>query len=186
MFKSELLNKLAALALLFVVAAACKTIQSLGNPTVLKSPDGKFQLTVPAGWSNEPSLNDKAEIKAANKLKEMYAMVLTESKSDLGKDMTLDKFTELTRSAMMEKAKVAEAAAPESVKINGNDGRQYELQGTVQNVKIAYLVATVETPDHFHQVITWTLPTKLDDNRATLKEVIDSFRPAVAESAPSR
>ena len=101
MFKSELMQKLATLALLFGVVAGCKSLQKLGSPTVLKSPDGKFQLTVPAGWRAEPGLNDAAEIQAANKLNDMYAIVLIESKSDFPKEMTLDKFTDISKNTMM-------------------------------------------------------------------------------------
>jgi hypothetical protein len=176
--KSELMKSLATIALLFCVAAGCKTLQSIGNPTVLKSPDGKFQLTVPAGWSPEPALNANAEITAANKLKEMYAIVLIESKNDFPKDITLDKFTDLNRNSMMTQAATQEASSPEPVTINGNDGRQYTLEGTVKNVKIAYLITTLETPGHYHQIITWTLPSKFDENKNTLKQVTESFRPA--------
>jgi hypothetical protein len=44
-------------------------------------------------------------------------------------------------------------------------------------VKLAYRVATVETSDHFHQVISWTLQSRKDKNETTLQKVIDSFRP---------
>ena len=55
---------------------------------MLKSPDGKFQLTVPAGWRENASLNDKAEIKAANPIEEVYVIVITESKADFTDEMT--------------------------------------------------------------------------------------------------
>ena len=76
---SKLTNNFIALGLLVCVVAGCKQMQSLSGPKVLKSPDGKFQLTVPGGWQDKPSLNNKASIGAANPIEEMYVIVITES-----------------------------------------------------------------------------------------------------------
>jgi bifunctional DNA-binding transcriptional regulator/antitoxin component of YhaV-PrlF toxin-antitoxin module len=185
LLKSELLKKLAVFALLFCIVVACKQSGSSGQSTTIKSADGKFQLTVPDGWKETSGLHDKARIQAANERDELYVIVLSESKSDSGPDITLDKFTDLMRKSLMEKKGATDSAQPEPVTINGNDTRQYELHGTVANVKAAFLVSTVETQDHFHQVITWAKETKYDENKATLKRVIESFRTVPASDADS-
>src|SRR5947207_5645240 len=92
-----------AIALLVSAVVACKQLQSLARPTVLTSPDGKFQLTVPAGWQERPSLHASASIKAANLRQETYVIVITDSKIDFASDITLDKFTDMTRRAMLSK-----------------------------------------------------------------------------------
>jgi hypothetical protein len=173
-----LLDHLTAVVLLVMVVAGCKQLQSLGSPTVLKSKDGRFQLTVPAGWRVSPSLNDQADIKAAFPSEELYVIVISEPKSDFTTAMTLDEFTKITRDAMMSNLASAESLTPALVSINGNPGLEYEIQGSVKNVKLAYLVTTVETPAHYHQVITWTLGSRLDQNRFTLRKVAASFRPS--------
>lgn len=177
MFESKLPDHLMALALLVCVVAGCKQLQSLAKPTVLKSPDGKFQLTVPGGWRENASLNDKADIKAANPLEEMYVIVITEAKSDFTDEMSLDEFTRITRESIISNLGAPNATQPQPVTINGNPGSAYEVEGAVKNVKLAYRVTTVETPDHYHQVITWTLQSHKDKNQTTLQEVIASFRP---------
>jgi hypothetical protein len=70
-----------------------------------------------------------------------------------------------------------ELSPPLPVTINGNSARQYEIQGEVKNVKLAYLITTVETAAHFHQVVTWTLRSRIDKNQTTLQQVAGSFRP---------
>lgn len=190
MFESKLPDHLIALALLVCVVAGCKQLQSLATPTVLKSPDGKFQLTVPGGWKENASLNDKADIKAANQLEEMYVIVLTEGKTDFTDEMTLDQFTDITRESMISNLTSPDSTPPQPVTINGNAARQYQVQGSVKNVKLAYLITTVETPAHFHQVITWTLGSRKDKNQTTLQQVAGSFRPAAGQggtdSTPSK
>jgi len=176
--RSILLNQLTAVVLLFLAVVGCKQLQSLGSPTVLKSHDGKFQLTVPAGWRENPALNEQADIKAAFPSEEMYVIVITEPKADFTSEMTLDEFTKITRDSMLSNLGSSEGTSPSLISVNGNSGEQYELQGSVKNVKLAYVVTTVETPAHYHQVITWTLGSRLDKNRATLQKVIATFRPS--------
>src|SRR5260370_25663251 len=132
-----------AIALLVCVVVACKQLQNLARPTVLKSPDGKFQLTVPAGWQERPALNAQASIKAANLVQETYVILITENKSDFANDMTLDRFTDITRGAMVKRVAEGDASSSVPVTINGNEGRQYSLEGVVIDVKLSYLVTTL-------------------------------------------
>lgn len=176
-FKSKSLDHLTAIVLLVCVVAGCKQLQSLGSPTVLKSPDGKFQLTVPAGWRENAALNDKADIKAANPIEEVYVIVITEPKSDFTEEMTLDEFTAITRGSVASNLGASLATQPAPATINGNSARMYEVEGIVKNVKLAYRIATVETAEHYHQVISWTLQSRKDKNQSTLQKVIDSFKP---------
>jgi hypothetical protein len=185
MLKAGLLKTLSAFALLFCVVVACKQSDSPRRSTTVKSFDGKFQLTLPDGWKETTGLHDKATIQVANEPAELYVIVLTESKSDSGADVTLDKFTELMRNSLKEKKGATDTAQPESVTINGNEARQFELHGTLNNVKAVTLVNMVETQDHFHQVISWTSQAKYDENKATLKQVINSFRPVPASGSDS-
>ena len=184
----KLSNHLTAIVLLFSVVAGCKQLQSLASPTVLKSPDGKFELTVPGGWREHPSLNEKAAIRAANPIEELYVIVLTDAKADFNEEMTLDEFTSMTRTSLISNLVAAEATGPVPVTINGNSGRAYEVQGVIKGVKLAYRIATVETPDHYHQVISWTLQSRKDKNEPILQKVIDSFRPTDqgGTAAPSK
>jgi len=176
MSRSVLLSKLPAALLLFVAILACKSFQSPEKSAILKSPDGKFQLTVPDGWSKTTDLHNKADIQAANRSKEMYVIVLIENEDDLAKDMTLDEFTDITRKSLISKYGSPEASALESVSINGNDARQYELKGTKDTASVDLIVSTVKTPTNYTQILAWTLPSKMSDNKETLKKVTESFR----------
>jgi hypothetical protein len=165
------------LALFFCAVVGCKTLSSLAKPTVLTSPDKKFQITVPPGWSKTSELHDKAGIQAANKLKEVYVIVLSENQADFSSDMTLDKFTEITRNSLMTKYESPRATDIETISISGNDARQYELRGTTDNIAVVFIITTVRTRTHYHQILAWTLPSRWSGNRNTLKEVTESFRP---------
>ena len=176
MSKSVLLNKLPAAVLLFVAVLACKSIEAPGKSTILTSPDGKFQLTVPDGWSKTSDLHDKADIQAANKSKAMFVIVLIENQADLARDMTLDEFTEISRKSLMSKYGSPETSEIKSVLINGNDAKQYELKGTKDTAAVDLIVSTVKSPTNYTQILAWTLPSKMSDNKDALKKVTESFR----------
>ena len=176
MSHANLVRQILGLALLICVAAGCKTLSSLTKPTVVTSPDKKFQITIPAGWSKTSELHNKAEIQAANKLRELYIIVLSEDQTDFSADMTLDKFTEITRNSLLTNYETPRATDIQTISISGNEARQYELRGTAAHVAVVLIVTTVKTPTHYHQILAWTLPSKWNANKATLKEVTESFR----------
>ena len=185
MSRNRVPDGLIAIGLLVCVVAGCKQLESIAKPSTLKSTDGKFQITVPAGWLENSTLNAKADIQAANPVKEMYVIVLTEAASDFSEDLTLDQYTDITLNSMKSNLGSAAAATePVRVQINGNLAMQYELQGETKNVKLAYVITNVRSDDHFHQIVTWTLQSKLDQNRKILRDVAASFK-AAAPAAPT-
>ena len=44
-------------------------------------------------------------------------------------------------------------------------GGRMKLKAPSTNVKLAYRVTTVETAEHYHQIITWTLQSRKDKNQ---------------------
>ena len=178
---STRLKNIGLLIFLIGIVLGCKQMEHMVRPTDLKSSDGKFQITVPAGWRENKTLHEDASIGAANTSKEVYVIVISENKSDFASDIDLDKFTEVTRTSMTSKLKSPEATPATPVKINGKTGRQYMLQGEGKLVKVAYLVTTVETAEQYHQIIAWTLKSRIDQNQPVLQQVTESFREATAK-----
>jgi hypothetical protein len=170
------LKDLASLALIVAAVAGCKQLQQISGPKIIKSSDGKFQITVPGGWRVNHALNKDASLAVQNVLEETYAIVITESKSDFASHMTLNEFTDITRNAMLSKLNHADGTPPTGLTINGNEARQYLIKGERQGINLAYLITNVETSAHYHQIITWTLSSRIDENQLTLQTVTASFR----------
>lgn len=186
MIGSKSPDRLIALALLVCVALGCRqleSIKSLAKPSTLKSPDGKFQITVPAGWKPSVLASEEADIKAGNPIEEMYVIVLTELKSDFTDETTIDDYTEIVKNAMAEKLSSPDATPPVPMTVNGNNARQYEIQGASSKVKVAYIVTTVETAEHFNQIVIWTLQSRINKNQTTMQKVASTFRPTGTDNA---
>jgi hypothetical protein len=178
MFNSALLRKLSAVALLLGIVLACKSTNSSDNLTVLTSPDGKFQLSVPEGFAKASDLSDMAQIQAGNDRGSMWVMVLSDSQDSMIKrgDPTLDEYTALLRKDLLSKFESPQSAEPESLSINGYDARQYEIQGMKEHVDAYFLVTTVRTPTYSYQIVAWTLASKMSQNKNTLRTISASFR----------
>ncbi|HSA59597.1 MAG TPA: hypothetical protein VLJ37_07930 [bacterium] len=161
--------------LLVLAQTGCFPFGSSPSPFPLKSADGRIQITLPAGWKQDRALHATAELAASNRAGEMYVIVLSDNKSDYD-EMSLEKNSEITRTALLEGTKSPQTSGPQRLTINGSPALQYEIQATVDNLHIVYLHTTVETAGYYHQILAWTLRSRFEKAKPVLQEVIASFR----------
>ncbi len=167
------LSTLCSIVIILSVILACTS-----KPKEIKSTDGKFQVTVPGDWSTETNLNKLASIQVGKSREEMYLIVITEPKADFPKGYTLKEFTKIVRDQMVKAMSGSTATDAESVTVNGNSAQRYELSANVEKIKAKYINTTVETKEHFHQVLCWTMDSKFSSNKSKLLEVVNSFKEA--------
>ena len=149
--------------------------ESGGNIKTIRSTEGCCEIRVPGSWKEDKELNDQANIQASNRMKELYVIVLSESKENF-ENMNLENHSKLTRSEFLKSLSSPQTIGPVSVTVNNNPGVQYEIFGGTNNVKIAALHTTVETEKHFHQILAWTIKSRADKNKPILQNVIQSFK----------
>ncbi len=168
-----------ALIILFAAVIVISGEQAVAGifsgETSLKSVNNDSQITLPKGWKEHKDLNDAADLQAAYLRKELYIIVLSESKEDFEK-MTIEKHSDLTRGGIVESLTSSEEKRLPDVKINGNPAIQYEISGVIGNVKITYIHTTVETKENYHQILAWTLKSRYKKNKPELQKVIQSFK----------
>lgn len=142
---------------------------------IVKSEDGKFQVSLPSDWEETTELNDIAVIQAANMSAEKYLVVISESTADFTEDVSLEDFAELSMDNILYAAENSTSTDFEDITVNGLSGKAFEVQGEVSNVKACYYVIALKGKDHLHQIITWTLNSKYDENIEELKQAAQSF-----------
>lgn len=151
-----------------------KDVSQKSPGTVLKSMDGQSQIILPGGWKEHRKLNDAAELQAAHLAKNLYIVVLTESKEDLD-NLTLEEHSAITRDRLLESLTAYEVKDPLNLSIKGNPAVQFEIRGQAKNYNVVYLHTTVETARNFYQILVWTSKSGFEKNRAEMERVIDSF-----------
>jgi hypothetical protein len=141
----------------------------------IASDDAKARVTVPGLWTKLPGLNQQASLQVGSKRKEVYLIVITDTKADLD-NLTLEKHHYLTRDRMLQKMQNASATEPVSLTIDGHPALQDELTGTEKGTKVVFLHTTIDDGDHFQQILAWTLKSRWRDQNQLLREATESFR----------
>jgi Domain of unknown function (DUF4190) len=137
--------------------------------------DGKIKVTAPGIWTKLPELNKRALLQVGNKSKEVYLIVITDTKNDLD-NLTLEKHHQKTRDRMLQEMKNASATQPVSLTIDGHPALQDELTGTENGTNVVFLHTTVDDGDHFQQILAWTLKSRWQKQNQLLREVTASVR----------
>jgi len=141
----------------------------------IASDDGKIKVTVPGTWTKLPELDKRASLQVGNKSKEVYLIVITDTKTDIN-NFTLEKHHQQTRDRMLQKMKNASATQPASLTIDGHPALQDELTGTENGANVVFLHTTVDDGGHFQQILAWTLKSRWQKQNQLLREVTASFR----------
>lgn len=189
--KTIFYKSLPILAVLFFVLG-CSLINRVRNeidktqsPKIVTSKDGKIQLTVPGAWKEQNGLNEEAGLQVANPVAEQYAIVISESKADFTDKMTLENFTELIQQNAKSVIADAVVSEPRSLTINGYPAKQFEVGGSIENIKAKWIYTLVDAPNNYHQILTWTLASRYEQNKPVLLDVINSFKETGTSPPPA-
>lgn len=168
----------AALAALILIAVVSQGCGKVGNttPRTIKSDDGLSQIVIPPGWKVRSDLNEEADIQVGDLRNNGYLIVLSESKIDF-EGIEYQEHSRLTREGFMEtmeKGKIT--SGPSEIEINHRRAVKYEMQGSVNGVKIVYFHITVDGEKAFHQILAWTVPSQVEKNRGNIDFVVNSFQ----------
>jgi hypothetical protein len=157
------------------ILAACGGKDEL---TVFKSKDNKYQVSASSSWKDaKGTLHPDSDLEIYNPQKEKYLMALLESKADFN-DFSLQKYYDVVTEPFVSTLDTPKQGEVKEVTINGNKALQYTLEGTADNVNVAYLITVIETPTHYGQLMTWTLKSKWDEYKDEFTNVINSFKEA--------
>ena len=157
-----------------------------GEAETLTFYSGQFTAHKPDGWAILDDLNDQADLGMGNYIREAYALFLTEPKTDFDDGIDYRSHSDITRENMKYVINdYSETDGEEVTTDAGFKGVSYEIRGQVEGLDIIYLHVTVETDDHLHQILQWSLPKKYDRNLEDYNAVWKSIRPKKAARQPS-
>lgn len=131
---------------------------------------------MPKGWSKQTDLHEDSELQAANRRRDAYLIVLTESKEDFATGTTFKDHAKLTFDSLHSKLSEATVTrGPTEITINGRSALQSEIHGTTDGLNVVYIHTTVDGKEEFHQLLSWTLKSKFASNRSAMESIINSF-----------
>jgi acyl carrier protein len=158
----------------FAALGFSKAITEQSKAKTVVSDDRWVRLEIPGTWRTLRELHDSASLQVGNKFREEYAIVLSERKIDI--DSTLDDYAKLVTGNIGKNLGASAEVGPiENATAGKFTARRCRLTGKVDNIRIVYLHYSVETPEGFHQLIMWTLPSKERGAWPAFERVARSF-----------
>jgi hypothetical protein len=151
-------------------------VEAEGKPKTIKADDKSVQLSVPSDWAEDPTLHRDASLQVSSRSSELYAIVFVEPKDELAPAATLPKLASLAHSEVMGSLQNGQIRSQVTKKIGDRPAIVAEISGNAEGAEITYVIAVIETPTRFVQVMAWTLTDGYEARRSTLLKTIDSLR----------
>lgn len=144
----------------------------------------KYSMKLPSSLSKSEDLNENASLQYQNVFKELYTIVVDETKesvdpilaSDTTASTNLDKYTQLLKTNFEKTLTNFKCSEIEKSLINGLDAQTYSITGTIDNIDVYYDVAFVEGKENYYQILVWTKLNQKEEYSKTIKEMIASFK----------
>lgn len=144
--------------------------------TFVASSDNQIMLKIPNGFS-VMDLNESANLQYGNEDIGLYILVLNDTKEDI-EGWNIKKHSIITLAKLLAAVNSPQIEGPMNLSVNGYQGVQFIVKGSVGGHMIVYYHTTFETPTAFSQVLVWTIPSQLDKNKNQINSIIGSFKGA--------
>jgi hypothetical protein len=168
----------AVLLSLLIFAGGCKK----KAPETISDPIGGASITLPSGFRSGPIRGSTQEsqalfrLQASNLFKDIGVGVTSEIKVDLATTFTLDEYITTVNNKRKIQLKNFVIESTKNKTCSGMPCVEQVFTCSMDSMNIKYLATIVETPKAFHQVVTWTSPSRFAANGADMRSIHDSFR----------
>lgn len=146
-----------------------------------------YSVEIPDILSKATNLNDEASLQYQNLFKELYIIVLDETKESVNEVLssydTSDSYQENVRgyanlmianfATGFDEYKVVEEKETE---LNGMKCILYSIDSESDGIKCYYNMGLFESKSHYYQVHIWTLKEKKDEHLARMDAMMKSFK----------
>ncbi len=175
-------NPVIAVLLLFLLISCGDKPE--GTQTV-KGPT--YSLEVPASMTKTTTLNTEASLQYMNGSKELYVIVIDETKAEMQAAIDIDPayavysndlqgYYSLLTENIKNALSIDSLPEPKDTKINGLNAKIVEVDGYMENQHIYWKFAFIEGKKQYYQIMAWTLADRKEKHEAAMQDMIASFR----------
>ena len=156
------------------------TTKSSGN-VLWGSPDGTVFISVPSGWNlNDAALFPGAAIGVADDANSEYVIVTERQQYEIGANATIDDYLAAVKGVFAKILSNPTWGSTSNITIGGCKGLAVQLSGTRirDNANLVFFinVLTGTKQPYFYNVCGWTTSDMVDNNKASLEKIINSFQ----------
>lgn len=146
-----------------------------------------FTLQVPESMSKTSQLNDEASLQYQSILKNMFVIVIDESKDDMQAAIDsppeyavynndLEGYYGLVSTNLKATLSRNDLPKPVDTKINGLPAKILDVEGFIEDEDISWKFAFIQGKKTYYQVVAWTSTDQKEDNEKAMNEIVNSFR----------
>ena len=147
-----------------------------GPSSVLTSANQTTRLILPRGWTNQLEQDAPLDMQVANPSGDALITVQTTSKQDLP-GLSLKQVSTLLLEGTRPAISNPDVKGPTTVTIvNGHPAMQHTIEGKISDLEMMMVHTTVETNQHYHQILAAVPRARFDANQADIQQVIQSFQ----------
>ena len=156
------------------------TTQSSGN-VLWGSPDGIVFISVPSGWNmNDAALFPGAAIGVAYDANSEYVIVTERQQYQIGTNATINDYLTAVKAVFAKILSNPTWGSTSNITIGGCKGSAVQVSGTRtrDNASLVYFVNVLagNKQPNFYNVCAWTPSNMVDQNKASLEKIINSFQ----------
>ncbi len=187
------MNKFFTLALMLSVILSCGDLTNTSKENLTEADldeikvDDLFRLSLPKYMKVMHNLNEEASLQYANIYKEVYTVVIYESKEEFvsvfkeleeyDDELSILENYKITQQNFFKEIAVIDKIEPYKLKkINGLKAKQIKILANVDGIDIAYVITYIEGREHIFQIMTWTLPSSINKYEDTFLKINNSFK----------
>lgn len=169
------------IAIVLIVLAGAAAVFFLMNrptprmPTAIESRNGSsYTLDLPSTLS-PASFNDEASLQYADATRELYVMVIDESKEKIasfGLDYDLETYMKIALRTLDSTGLYRNSTR----NIGPCKALQTEVKTTYKGKNVAYQLTCIESTTSFYQVLIWSLESRYESNKEEMERILTSFR----------
>ncbi|VXA92612.1 conserved hypothetical protein [Flavobacterium sp. 9AF] len=168
------------LSILFCILISCESSDKLETIYV-----NDYKIDLPTYLSKSSQLNEDASLQFQNLFKELYIIVIDETKEEFNKALMengienmfskdFDGYVKLLSTNLQNNVEMKHKKEKDTL-INGMRTKLIMFDGKSEGYDIYYQVAYVEGNEKYYQLMTWTLLDKKDEHENIMNKMVSSF-----------
>ncbi len=153
----------------------------------------KYSISLPSFLINaktileKDELNENTSLQYMNTLKELYVLIIEDSKSDFQQTLVENNlndkytndfkgYTDFVFDYYKKQTKISHKFAISDTLINNKPAKLISISGEINEVNVFYTIGLVEGKKTYYQIITWTLAGFENKYKDRMKKIIYSFK----------
>jgi hypothetical protein len=149
--------------------------------------ENKYSISIPSFLTKVSGLNDDASLQYQHAWKELYVIVIDESKEEMQNVLSennligkysndIKGYSSLLLNGFEQNINVSKKSKVTETLVNNMPARLITVSGKVEGIDAFYTIAFIEGKNRYYQIMTWTLASKENEYKDKMNQILYSLK----------